>query len=121
LTNVEQVKTRARGFVIDQIDKRTTDAGAKLGEHVSNLQNMGDTLRGQGLDATANMVDYAAGRLYGVSNYLTNTDGDRMIHDLESLAREHTLVTGVVGLLVGLTAARVLKASASDRYRTYAT
>ncbi len=121
MTNVEQVKTRARGFVIDQIDKRTTDAGERIGEHVSNLRDVSDKLRGQGLDATAGFVNYAADRLAGVSEYLTMTDGDRVIHDVESLAREHTIVTGVIGLLAGLTAARVLKASASDRYRTYAT
>ena len=120
VTNVEQAKTQARGFVIDQIDKRTTRVGERIGEHVSNLRDISSKLHGQGLDATAGFVGYAADRLAGVSEYLTMTDGDRMIHDVESVAREHALATAAIGLVAGLTAARVLKASASDRYRTYA-
>lgn len=120
MTNVDQVKTRARGLIMEQIDRRTTDAGTMLESHVSNLRSMSDTMRGQGLDATANIVEYAAERLGMVSTYLTQTDGDRIVHDVESVAREHAMVTGAIGFLVGLTAARVLKASASDRYRTYA-
>jgi hypothetical protein len=106
---------------MDQIDRRTTDAGQMLDTHVNNLRTMSQSMRDQGLGATAGVVDYAANRLGTVSGYLTNTDGDRIVHDLEQVAREHTMVTGAIGLLLGLTAARVLKASASDRYRTYAT
>lgn len=120
-STVDQVKTRARGVVMDQIDRRTSDAGAKLQAHVTNLRSMSRTLRDQGLDNTANMVDYAAERLNGVSTYLTQTDGDRIVHDLESLAREYAVVTASIGFLAGLTAARLLKASASERYRTYGT
>jgi hypothetical protein len=116
---MDQVKTRARGVIVDQIDRRTTDAGTMLQSHVSNLRQMGETMRSQGLGATAGVVDYAANRLEVVSTYLTETDGDRMIHDVEIVAREHAMVTGALGFLVGLTAARLLKASASDRYRTY--
>ena len=80
---------------------------------------MSQTLRDQGLDNTATVVDYAAARLNGVSTYLTQTDGERIIHDIESVAREHAVVTASLGFLVGLTAARLLKASASERYRLY--
>jgi hypothetical protein len=104
---------------MDQIDRRTTDAGRMLDSHVGNLRAMSQSMRQQGLGATAGAVDYAADRLGKVSSYLTNTDGDRIMHDLENVAREHMIVTGAFGFLLGLTAARVLKASASDRYRTY--
>jgi hypothetical protein len=119
VTKVQEVKKRARGIVIEQIDRRTTEAGKTLQTHVDNLHSMGSSLRGQGLDSTAKAVDYAADRIGDVSTYLTRTDGDRIIHDLETLARDHAAVTGAVGLLLGLAAARLLKASASNRYRTY--
>ena len=120
MNNVERVKTRARGLVMDQIDRRTTDAGQMLDTHVNNLRNMSKSMRDQGLGPTAGVVDYAANRLGSVSSYLTNTDGDRIVHDVESVAREHLMVTGAVGFLIGLTTARLLKASAADRYTTYA-
>ena len=121
MTNVDQIKTRARGVVMDQIDRRATDAGKLLQNHVTNLRSIGDTMRGEGLTATAQVADYAADRLDVVAAYLTQTDGERIVHDAENLARRNMMMTGAVGFLVGLTAARLLKASASDRYRTYAT
>lgn len=120
MTNIENVKKRARGAVIEQIDRRTTRVGMVLQMHVYNLRSMGSSLRDQGLDSTGNLVEYAANRLGVVSNYLVQTDGDRVVHDIESVAREHTAITGAVGLVLGFTAARLLKASASNRFRTYA-
>ena len=119
MNNVDQIKTRARGLIVDQIDQRTTAAGAMLQEHVMNLRNMSNTLREQGLDSTAHLVDMAAERLNRCSTYLTDTDGDRMIHDVESLARRQPTITAGLGFVAGLAAARVLKASAGQRYRTY--
>ncbi len=119
MTNVDQIKDKARGMIIDQIDRRTTDLGNTVSEHVSNLRNMSETLRGQGQPATAVLLDTAASRLDTLSNYLRNTDGDRIVHDLESIARSQPLATAAVGFAGGLVAARLLKASASQRYRAY--
>ena len=121
MTNVEEIKDKAKGVVIDQIDQRTTDLGNVVGAHAGNLRAMSDTLRNQGQDNTARLVDMASDRLNQVSTYLTQTDGDRLIHDVESLARRQPLITGAAGLVLGLTAARLLKAGATQRYRTYST
>jgi len=121
VTNVEEIKDKAKGVVIDQIDQRMTDLGNVVGAHAGNLRAMSDTLRNQGQDNTARLVDMASDRLNQVSTYLTQTDGDRLIHDVESLARRQPLITGAAGLVLGLTAARLLKAGATQRYRTYST
>lgn len=119
MTSIENVKNQAKGFISGQIDQRTTDLGNLVGDHVQNLRSMGESLRSQGQTPTASLVEVAANRLDDVSSYLRNTDGDRMMHDLESIARSQPLVTAGVGLLTGLLAARVLKASASQRYQNY--
>lgn len=119
MANVDELKDKARGVVIDQIDRRTTDLGNVVGEHVQNLRGMSDSLRNQGNDTTASLVDMAADRLNRLSSYLTSTDGERMVHDVEDIARNQPLATAAIGLVAGLTAARLLKASASQRYRTY--
>ena len=106
-------------MVMDQIDQRTTELGSKVREHVGNLRSMGDTLRSQGMESTAGLVDKAAGRLDSIASYLTDTDGDRIVHDLEIFARNQALLTAATGLLGGMLAARLLKASATQRYRTY--
>lgn len=90
-----------------------------MGEHVQNLRSMGDNLRNQGQDGTARLVDMAADRLNTFSTYLTTTDGDRIVHDIEDAARNQPLLTASLGLVAGVTAARLLKAGASHRYRTY--
>lgn len=119
MTNVDQIKDKAKGVVIDQIDRRTTDLGNVVTGHVDNLRSMGDSLRGQGQESTARLVDMAADRLNQISTYLTQTDGDRIVHDVETLARTQPLITAAAGLVFGVTAARLLKAGATQRYRTY--
>ncbi|MDQ2864881.1 MAG: hypothetical protein M3R51_01510 [Candidatus Eremiobacteraeota bacterium] len=119
MENVDQLKDRARGIVVDQIDRRTTDLGNVVGEHVENLRTMGGTLRDQGQGSTAKLVDAAAERLGSLSTYLTQNDGDRIIHDLEVFARKQAMVTAAVGAVAGFVAARVLRASATERYRSY--
>ncbi len=121
MTNVDQIKNQARGVIMDQIDRRTTDVGNTVGEHVTNLRSMSDNLRDQGQTATANLVRLAADRLDGLSNYLTQNDGDRIVSDLESAARKQPMVTAAVGFMGGLLAARLLKASATERYRSAST
>lgn len=119
VTNVEEIKDKAKGVVIDQIDRRTTDVGNVVGGHVENLRSIGDSLRNQGQESTARLVDMAADRLNQVSAYLTQTDGDRIVHDLENVARAQPLITAAAGLVFGVTAARLLKTGATQRYRTY--
>ncbi len=119
MANVDAIKDKAKGVIVDQIDRRTTDLGNVVGEHVGNLRTMGDSLRGQGQDGTARLVDMAADRLNQVSVYLRETDGDRIVHDLETVARNQPVITATAGLLFGVTAARLLKAGAMQRYRTY--
>ena len=119
MTNVDRIKSKARGVIIDEIDRRTTRLGNTVSEHVSNLRNVSDNLRSQGQTTTADVVEGAASRLDAISNYLCNTDGDRVIHDVETIARKQPIATAALGFAGGLVAARLLKASASRRYRTY--
>lgn len=106
-------------MIVSQLETRGRDLGETLSQHAGNLHEMSETLRTQGKEPTARIVDYAATKLENVSTYMRETDGSRMIHDLESVARENALITAAVGLVGGLTIARLLKASASKRYRDY--
>lgn len=109
----------ARGMIASQIDVRRNIAGSMLARHAGNLHRMSDSLSVQGQDATARFVDAAASRLSNASNYMRATDGDRMIDDLESFGRRNALLTGAIGFIGGLAAARLLKASTKKRYRDY--
>ena len=119
MTNVDQIKSKARGVIIDEIDRRSTRLGNTVSAHASNLRGMSDSLRSQGQITTADLVGGAASTLNSISNYLCNTDGDRIIHDVETIARNQPIATAALGFAGGLVAARLLKASASRRYRSY--
>jgi len=118
--DVDQIKSATRGIIVDQIDHGSTIFGARVGEHVGNLRTMSGSLRSQGYPATADLVDKAANAMDRMSSYLVNTDGNRMVHDAEEMARNQPMVTAGAGLLIGLLGARLLKVSARERYRTFA-
>lgn len=107
----------ARGMIASQIDIRRNIAGSMLARHAANLHRMSDSLTTQGQETPARLADAAATRLRTVSNYMRETDGDRMIDDLESFGRRNALLTGAIGFIGGLAAARLLKAGAQKRYR----
>lgn len=110
---------RAKGVIIGQIDQRSTEFGDTIVTHATNMRQLSDSLRTQGQDSTAKLADTAADRLEQLGYYLTETDGERIVADAERLARRQPLLTLGVGLLAGVIAARLLKASATERYQYY--
>lgn len=128
MTTMDQVKSqaqdqagelagRAKGVVIGQIDQRSTEYGDTIVTHATNLRQLGDSLRNQGQDASAKLADKAADKLEQLGYYLCETDGERIVADMERLARRQPLLTLGAGILAGALAARLLKASAAERYR----
>lgn len=128
MTTMDQVKSqaqdqagelagRAKGVIIGQIDERSTEYGDTIVTHATNLRQLGDSLRSQGQDASAKLADAAADKLEQLGYYLSETDGERIVADMERLARRQPLLTLGAGLIAGAVAARLLKASAAERYR----
>lgn|GEM_PF-5119140 len=130
MTTMDQVKTqaqeqagelagRAKGVIIGQIDQRSTEAGDTIVTHATNIRQLGDSLRSQGQDSTAKFADTAADKLEQLGYYLSETDGERLVADAERMARRQPLLTLGIGLFAGIIAARLLKASATQRYQYY--
>ncbi|MDP9016791.1 MAG: hypothetical protein M3N19_00530 [Candidatus Eremiobacteraeota bacterium] len=118
-TQAGELAGQAKGAIIGQIDQRTRDAGQVITTHAESIRTIGDSLRSQGQDAPARIADMAAGRMEQFGYYLIETDGERIVADLEKLARKQPLLTMAAGLSLGILGARLLKASASQRYQTY--
>jgi hypothetical protein len=119
MTDVDRIKDKTRGVILDQIDRGTTVVGSRVREHVANVRTMSGSLRAQGYSATAGLVEAAADKMDRFSSYLIDNDGERVVHDLEDIARDQPILTAGLGFLMGLLGARLLKASARDRYHTY--
>jgi hypothetical protein len=112
-----QVAGQARSQVKTQVDQRSTQAGQLVTSQASDIRSVSQTLREQGKDKPAQLVDQAASRIEGIGSYLTNSDADTILHDLEDFGRKRPTAILAGGLALGFLASRFLKASSSQRYQ----
>jgi ElaB/YqjD/DUF883 family membrane-anchored ribosome-binding protein len=115
---VQQAAGQARGRVRDQVDVRSTQAGERVGGVAQDARSVSETLREQGKDQPAKVVDQVADRAERFGEYLKTSDGDRILRDVEDFGRRQPWAVVGGGLLLGLVASRFLKASSTRRYET---
>jgi hypothetical protein len=106
-----QMAGDARRAAEEQIDRRSTMAGERVGLAASDARDIAQHLRGRGREAPARFADQAADRMERFAQYLRDADADRIMSDIKHVGRTQpaALVAGaaVVGVLIG----RVVKAS----------
>jgi ElaB/YqjD/DUF883 family membrane-anchored ribosome-binding protein len=116
---VGELKQQGRGKLGEVLGERTSKAGRQsrqaaqaLRRTVSEMESNGDA---QGAELSP-LVDGIADRLEHLGSYLESTRGDELLRDVEDAARRRPWMVAGLGLLVGLAASRLLKASAERRY-----
>jgi hypothetical protein len=110
------VAGQARSRVREQVDQRSTQAGEQVKSQVSDLRSVSQQLREQGKEGPAKIADQVADRADRVGDWLHDSDGERILHDVEDFARRSPWAVMAGGLALGLGASRALKASSSRRY-----
>jgi hypothetical protein len=116
---VGQVADKGRGAVRSQVDQRSTQAGNQAQVLADTLRQTASQLRAEGDQQKARyagIADQGADRLERVGGYLTGADADQILGKVEDVARRQPWLIAGAGLLVGVAAARVMKASSSQRY-----
>jgi hypothetical protein len=113
----QEAAGQARDRIRDQIDRRSTTAGQQVTTHAQDVRSVGDALRQQGKDQPAKLADQAAERLERAGGWLTDSDADRILGDVEDFARKNPWAVMAGGLALGFAASRMLKASSTSRYR----
>jgi hypothetical protein len=108
---------QARSRLRDQVDQRSTQAGERLSGTASDVRSVAEELRGQGKEAPARLVEQAAGQADRVADYLKAASGQRILRDVEDVARSNPWAVAAGGLALGFAASRLLKASSSRRYQ----
>jgi hypothetical protein len=111
-----RVADRAQGRVREQVDARSTQAGERVRTAARDARSVGEELRKQGKDAPARYAEQAADRAERMGDWLHDSDGDRILADVEDFARRNTMAVVAGGLALGFVAARLLKASSRERY-----
>ena len=111
----QQAAGQAREQVRTQIDQRSTDAGRKVSEQGGDLRAVGDQLREQGKDGPARLADQAAHHVERAGSWLSESDADKILHDVEDAARQNPWAVVAGGIALGFAASRFLKASSERR------
>jgi hypothetical protein len=114
----QQAMEQARGQLQTQVDQRSTQAGEQVTSLAETIRSTGDQLREQGKSSHADIADRAASQIERVGSYLTRSDGQTLLDDVERFGRRQPMALALVGFGVGLMASRFLKASSERRYET---
>ena len=113
---VRKATGQARDRAREQVDQRSTQAGEQVHHHASDLRDVAQQLRAQGKDGPARIADQVAERAERAGSWMKDSDGDRILGDVEDFARSNPWAVAAGGLALGFVASRVLKASSSRRY-----
>ncbi len=116
----QDAKQQAKSQLRDQLDRRSNDAGEKVSATANDIRSVGEHLRSQGKEQPAKLADQAAERAEKLGGYLSRSDADRILGDIEGTARRQPWVVVAGGVALGFVASRFLKASSSERYRSAA-
>jgi hypothetical protein len=111
-----EAKTQTREKLREQIDSRSTQTGEQVTGAASALRQTAERLRSEGQGSQANLIDQVAQRGEQLGRYLSQTDGDRLLHDVERFARRQPWLVAGAGALAGFLGARFMKASSTRRY-----
>lgn len=112
-----EVAGKAQEGLRQQVDDRSTQAGEQVSSTAQDLRSVGEELRKQGKDTPAKLADRAAEQTEKVGSYLKDNGPDKMLEDVEDFGRQRPWAVLAGGLVVGVAAARFLKASSRGRYQ----
>lgn len=99
-----------------EVDSRTTQAGSQLQTTASAMRRTGESLREEGNQTEAKLIDGIAERAERLGGYMTNVNADRLLRDVEDFGRRQPWLLAFGGAAIGFFASRFMKASSSQRF-----
>ena len=113
----QEVRGQAGERVRKELDTRSTQAGEQVSTTAEAIRRLGEQLRKDGNHGVANYADQVAERVERLGSYLSQSNADRVLHDVESFARRQPWLVAFGGAAAGFLASRFVKASSANRYR----
>ena len=113
---VQEKTQQARGRLRDEVDTRSTEIGEQVSGTSEAIREAASQLRQKGQDGPARATEQAAEKMEQAGRWLTESDGDRILSDVEDFARRQPWAVLAGGLVVGFAASRFLKSSSQQRY-----
>ena len=105
----------AKDFLREQVESGKDRVAERLGDAADVLRARGEQLAAQGNEAVAKFAAKVANRVQDSADYLARTDAAQLGEDVQAFARQRPWLVVVVGLAIGLTVSRVVKALAAER------
>ena len=115
---VQETTEQARGKLRDEVDTRSTEIGQQVSGTGEAVREAASQLRQKGQDGPARATEQAAEKMEQAGRWLTESDADRILNDVEDFARRQPWAVLAGGLAVGFAASRFLKSSSRERYST---
>jgi hypothetical protein len=119
---VDQAKTtfrQARDKATSSLGDSRRQAADQIGGIATAFHSAGDHLRGENQERLAGFADSLAGQVEQAASYLRDADLDRIVRDVENLARRQPALVFGTALAIGLIGARFLKSSDANRSRRF--
>jgi hypothetical protein len=112
----KQATGAVRSAVTQRLDSTASQGAEQLQQVAQAFRSTAEQLRSQGNGGPAGTVESLAGRVESAANYLSETSADGLLRDAEHFGRRNPWVVIGGGLVAGLAASRLLKASSSRRF-----
>jgi hypothetical protein len=112
----QQAAGQARTRVRDEVDRRSTEAGEQATSVADAMRQSAQQLREQGKGTAAKPMENVAERVERAGSWLRESDGDRILRDVEDFGRRQPMAVIAGGAVVGFALSRLLKASSGKRY-----
>jgi hypothetical protein len=112
----QEMGSQARDRVRSEVDRRSTQAGEQAGSTAQALRRASDQLREDGNEPVARGIEQAAQHVDRAGTWLRESDGDRILRDVEDFGRRKPLAVMAGGVALGFAVSRLLKASSRNRY-----
>ena len=116
----EDLKGTAGERARQELQLRSTQAGSQLHSTAAAMRRTTEQLRQEGNEEGAKAMEFVAARAERLGGYLTGVHADKMLRDVEALARRQPWLAAVGGAAAGFFASRFLKASSRARYNAIA-
>jgi len=113
---VQEARGAVRQALAQQIDTRSNEIGSQLNDVTSALRRTTHSLRGDGKETPAKILDQLTDRSDRVGRYLSASDADTVLRDAENFGRRRPWVVIVGGVALGFVGSRFLKASSNRRF-----
>jgi ElaB/YqjD/DUF883 family membrane-anchored ribosome-binding protein len=103
----------------EQFDQRSSQAGSQVRSLAEALRRSGNELSNEGNSDASQLTERAADRIERLGAYLEQKSGDELMRDIERFTRRRPWTLAGIGMLAGVAAARITKASSEQRYDSY--